>query len=160
MGRNAPTIREIPVADVYALRRAVLRGGDADARVAWDEDEAPGAFHLAAFTEASGVPVAVASFSQQPIAARPAAPAWRLRGMAVDQAHQGEGLGLALLRFAHDRLVRDGADVLWCNARMTAAAFYAKASFIVVSDSFTDDETGLAHQQMLLDLPAPLFTKA
>ena len=160
MGRNAPTVREVTAVDCYALRRAVLRGGDPDARVAWTEDDVPGAFHVAAFADVDDVPVAVASFSQQAIAARSHALAWRLRGMAVDPTHQGEGFGLAILRFVHDRLVRSGGDVLWCNARMTAADFYAKAGSVVVSDSFIDDETGLAHQQMLLDLAAPQFTKA
>ena len=144
-------VSEIDSGDTHTLRRAVLRGGDASSNVSWAEDARPGAFHLGV-REPSGEVIAVASFSQQGIEARPGQPAWRLRGMAVAHSQQGRGIGRLILDEAI-RMVRErGARVLWCNARDTAMNFYAGAGFVVVGEGFTTDETGLPHHLMVLDL--------
>lgn len=143
-------VRTIPASDAYALRRAVLRGGDPDANVAWAEDDRPTAFHLGVIE--GGEIVAVASLSEESLSGRPSARAWRLRGMAVANAHQGRGIGRALLAEAI-RLVRTKrATVMWCHARDTAMDFYANAGFVVIGDGFTTDETGLPHHTMARDL--------
>jgi GNAT superfamily N-acetyltransferase len=92
-------VTEISAADAYDLRRRVLREGRAAADVAFPEDDAPGAVHLGV-AGADGVMVAVVSLSPQPAPHRPGARAARLRGLAVEPEHQGEGLGRLLVEAA------------------------------------------------------------
>ena len=54
---------------------------------------------------------------------------WRIRGMATDPAHQGRGLGTAVLRALVDGVAARGGGRLWCNARTTAAPFYEARGF-------------------------------
>ena len=80
-------------------------------------------------------------------------PVLRLARLAVDQAGQGQGLGLELLRFVL-RLALQMADQYGCvgvvvDAKPKAAAFYAKYGFIPV-------ET-VEGQSDARPAPAPMF---
>ena len=143
-------IVEVIATDTHPLRRAVLRKGIPSDDVAFPEDDMEGAFHLAAVTD-SGV-VGVASFSPTPTPYRDGADAWQLRGMAVADELQGQGIGDALLRAAIERVRSTGATVLWCNARDSAARFYERLGFVVHGDGFVTKTTGLPHHVMVLDL--------
>lgn len=142
---------DVQVAEAYPLRRAVLRGGDPSAHVEWAEDDRPGAFHLGV-RDAGGLVIAVASFSEEPTDTRPGAKAWRLRGMAVAENRQGQGIGKTIVDTGVARVHALGATVLWCHARDTAIPFYARQGFVTVGDGFTTDETGLPHHTMVRDL--------
>ena len=128
---------------VHDLRRRVLRGGRADAEVAFPQDERPGAFHLA-LLGADGRPAAVASLAPEPWPARPGADAWRLRGMAVEPAHQGTGAGARLLVAAEAELAARGAELVWAEARDSAVGFYRRRGWRVVGEGFVGAE-GLPH---------------
>lgn len=67
---------------------------------------------------------------------------WLLRGMAVDPAFQGRGLGLELLR----RVEADMDRPMWCNARLAAAGFYARAGWRSCGPVFS--LAGEPHQRM------------
>ena len=142
-------VEDVDVAECYALRRAVLRDGDLSAVVSWPEDALPGAFHLA--VRADGAPVAVASFAPVATAHRPDAPAWQLRGMAVEPAHQRHGYGVALLDEAVDRVRAAGAQVLWASARDSALEFYTRCGMHVAGDGYVA-ALGLPHHVVVLDL--------
>lgn len=146
----AHVIAEIAAVDTHALRRAVLRKGMESTDVHFPEDEVDGAFHLAA-RDGDEI-VGVASFSATPTPYREGAAAWQLRGMAVSDDRQGQGIGAELLQAAIDRVRAGGADVLWCNARDSAQAFYARLGFVVEGDGFVTKTTGLPHHVMVLDL--------
>ena len=63
--------------------------------------------------------------------------AWQLRGMAVEQARRGAGVGRALLDFAC--LAIESAQeiqLVWCNARTEAVGFYQKQGWTVISGEF------------------------
>ena len=141
---------EVPAEGTHDLRRRVLRENRPDARLVFGGDAVPGAFHLAV-AGADGTVVAVASFSPEPTPYRPGRDAWRLRGMATDPARQGQGLGRRLMAEAVARLRREGAEVLWANARDTALGFYEGIGMEVVGDSFLT-EIGIPHHVVLLDL--------
>ena len=51
-----------------------------------------------------------------------------------------------------DRLAAGGTEVLWCNARDSAAGFYDRLGFEVVGEGFVLPESGFAHHVMLRDL--------
>lgn len=141
---------EIEAPATYDLRRRVLRSHLPGADVRNPEDEVPGAFHLGVVDDAGSV-VAVATFSPEPTPHRPGARAARLRGMAVEPALQGSGVGSLLLDAAVRRLGAEGFEVVWANARDSALAFYERRGWQVVGDPFVT--VGLPHHAIVLDLP-------
>jgi predicted GNAT family N-acyltransferase len=150
--RGILTVDEVPAEVTYDLRRAVLRpdGGE----IAWAGDEDPATFHLAARLD--GRVVGVLRFSPAPCPWRPEARApWQLRGMATDPAVRGTGAGRALLIDGLSRLTDRGGDLVWCDARVTAAGFYERFGFTVVTGPF--DKPGIGpHVGMVADVPPPV----
>ena len=128
----------------------MLRGGRADSDVVFAEDSVPGGFHLGAFVD--GRLVGVGSFSPEPTPYRPGAVAWRLRGMAVDESVQGQGVGTVLLEDAVGRLRERGASVLWANGRDTALGFYERHGWVVHGDGFVTGDVHLPHHVVVFDL--------
>jgi GNAT superfamily N-acetyltransferase len=150
-------VEEIEAEATHDLRWRVLRNRRAGATVVFPEDALPGAFHLAVRDVdevgiGSGAIVAVASFSLEETPYRPGRPAVHLRGMAVDGPSQHHGLGRLLITTVVERLRGEGAAVLWCNARDSAAGFYARQGFEVMGEGFVLPESGFAHHVMLRDL--------
>jgi predicted GNAT family N-acyltransferase len=139
-------VDEVPAEDTYALRAAVLRPGGGD--VVWAGDEDPATVHLAA-RDGAGAVIGVVRFSPAPCPWRPDARApWQLRGMATDPAVRGSGAGRALVVDGLDRLAARGADLVWCDARVTAAGFYELMGFAVVTEPY--DKPGIGpHVGML-----------
>ena len=76
----------------------------------------------------------------------------QLRGMAVDTAHQGRGIGRQLLDAAMERLRNAGFEVLWANARDTALPFYRRVGMEVVGEGFLTSDTKLPHHVVVRDL--------
>jgi len=105
----------------------------------FDGDEAETTQHWAAFAvnaSGGGEEEVVACLSLM-LNSFNAEPAWQLRGMAVDEAHQGRGLGRDLLKRAAAAAAAEGkAGCLWCNARTPAAGFYQKQGWTVLSEVF------------------------
>ena len=149
---NSVTVDEVPAEVTHALRGAILRpdGGE----ITWAGDEAPATFHLAARAP-DGAVVGVVRFSPTPCPWRPGAEApWQLRGMATDPAVRGSGAGRALLAEGLARVAARGGDLVWCDARVTAAGFYERMGFTVVTGEF--DKPGIGpHVGMLIEVPAP-----
>jgi predicted GNAT family N-acyltransferase len=146
------TVDEVPAEVTYPLRRAVLRPGGGN--LLWAGDEDPATFHLAARAP-DGTVVGVVRFSPAPCPWRGDARApWQLRGMATGAAARGTGAGRALVAEGLARVAARGGDLVWCDARVTAAGFYARTGFAVVTGEF--DKPGIgAHVGMLIDVPPP-----
>ena len=73
----------------------------------------------------------------------------RLRGMAIDPAYQGRGWGRVLVRHACRHVVAEDVELLWCNARVSAAGFYEKQGFELTGPVFLT-EPGVPHRVALL----------
>jgi predicted GNAT family N-acyltransferase len=144
-------IEDIAAEETHDLRWRILRNSRPGAPVVFPEDSRPDAFHLGV-RDPDGTVVAVASFSAEETAYRPGQRAVRLRGMAVDWPAQHHGLGRLLVTTVLERLGTDGVEVLWCNARDSAAGFYSRLGFEVVGEGFVLPESGIAHHVMLRDL--------
>jgi predicted GNAT family N-acyltransferase len=144
-------VEDIPAEATHDLRWRILRDSRPGAPVVFPEDSRPDAFHLGV-RDADGTVVAVASFSAEATPYRPEHSAVRLRGMAVDWPAQHHGLGRLLVTTVVGRLRRAGVEVLWCNARDSAAGFYARLGFDVVGDRFVLPESGIAHHVMLREI--------
>jgi predicted GNAT family N-acyltransferase len=143
------TVEEVPADVTYALRAAVLRpdGGE----ITWAGDEDPATLHLAAHS--GGRLVGVARFSPTPCPWRTATAPWQLRGMATDVTARGWGVGRAMVTEGLARVAGRGGDLVWCDARVTAAGFYERMGFAVVTGEF--DKPGIGpHVGMLRALAA------
>jgi GNAT superfamily N-acetyltransferase len=148
-------IEEVEAGATHDLRWRILRNRRPGAPVVFPEDARPGAFHLAVRDvdeTGSGAILAVASLCPEETRYRPGRSAVHLRGMAVDGPFQHHGLGRLLLASAVERLRDEGVAVLWCNARDSAAGFYARLGFGVMGEGFVLPESGFAHHVMLMDL--------
>jgi len=146
-----PEIVELAVHETYDLRWRVLRDGTPSDEVGYPEDGRAGTFHLGA-RDASGTPIATATFCVAGTPARPDAQAVQLRGMAVDPTLQQQGIGRHLVLAAIERLRADGAEVLWASARDTALGFYERLGMAVVGEGYLTDDTRLPHHVVVLDL--------
>jgi predicted GNAT family N-acyltransferase len=146
---TALRVDEVPAEVTYALRGAVLRpdGGE----IVWAGDEDPRTFHLAA-RDADGAVIGVVRFSPAPCPWRSDAQApWQLRGMATDPAVRGVGAGRAMVEEGLARMASRGGDLVWCHARVTAAGFYERMGFAVVTETY--DRPGIGpHVGMLREV--------
>ena len=136
----APVIRQATVEEIRPLRHAVLRPGLPLATAAFPGDELTTTVHLAA--DIGSRIVGCASWMRGEFSGEPA---YQLRGMAVDEAWRGSGLGQRLLA-ASDDLLPIGL-LRWCNARMTAVGFYQRHGWTIVSPVF-DIPTAGPHCRM------------
>lgn len=118
--------RRATLDELLPLRWAVLRPGRPLADARWPGDEHAQHWLL----EEQGRTVAVLSLFPTPWPEQGAS--WQLRGMAVEPARQGQGLGRALLEAAQQAL---GAP-MWCNARTGAAPFYLRGGWQPVGEVF------------------------
>jgi predicted GNAT family N-acyltransferase len=144
------TVDEVPAELTYPLRQLILRPDGQD--VVWAGDDEATTFHLAACT-GDGAVVGVVRFSPAPCPWRPDARApWQLRGMATDQTVRGSGAGRALVDDGLRRVAARGGDLVWCHARVTAAGFYERMGFAVVTEQYEKPPIG-PHVGMVIDLP-------
>jgi predicted GNAT family N-acyltransferase len=146
------SVAEVQADETYGLRGAILRpnGGE----ITWAGDEDPATFHLAARTD-DGAVVGVVRYSPAPCRWRPLARApWQLRGMATDAAVRGSGAGRLLVVEGLARVGDRGGDLVWCDARVTAAGFYERMGFAVVTGEFEKPGIG-PHVGMVIEVPAP-----
>ena len=147
-------IRTISAAETIALRWPVLRPGFPRETAIFDGDDAATTLHFGAFD--GDMLLGVASIYLVPcpekIPAQPGvSPAFQLRGMATlpDFRHAGFGTALLAACVAHARAER--AALVWCNARTSAVAFYAKNGWQILGAEFDIPTVG-PHLRMWLAL--------
>jgi GNAT superfamily N-acetyltransferase len=127
---------------VLPLRHAVLRPGRPVTDSAYAADAT--AVHLAAYDGDRVVGVATVFPEPDPDTGEPG---WRLRGMAVDPAVQGCGVGAALLAAVLEAARAGGAQLVWCNARVAAIRFYERHGLVASGDVFDVPHAG-PHRRM------------
>jgi GNAT superfamily N-acetyltransferase len=66
----------------------------------------------------------------------------RLRAMATSELIRGSGLGRMLVDAVCERIVADGGSSVWASARTTAAEFYTRLGFEIVSDEYEVEGIG------------------
>lgn len=110
------TIQPISPAQTYALRQAVLWPGQPLDYVQLPDDAA--GQHFGAVEQGRVVSVISLFISPEGTA--------RFRKFATDPAWQGRGIGSALLLHTIAAARSQGAHTLWCDARHSALAFYAR----------------------------------
>lgn len=134
-------IRVVEPNVIRPMRQRVLRPHQPIEAMAYPGDDEAEAFHLAAIDREQAV-IGIASFYRDPHPLEPHAGDWRLRGMAVDPAVQGRGLGSSLMRAGINQVIEQGGQRLWCNARVSAQGFYERLGFSTQGDRFEIDPIG------------------
>ena len=135
-------VERVDPALTHALRHRVLRAGQPASAVNTASDDHPEAAAFAART-GDGTVVGTVIVAPEPCPFLPDRPgAWRLRGMATDEAWRSRGIGAALLAVALDHMRAQGGTLVWCNARTPARAFYERAGFRAHGDEWVDPLIG------------------
>lgn len=129
-----PEIRRITAAETWPLRQAILRPGQPVEAAQFPGDQAPATRHFGAFE--AGHLLAIGSLFHAALPEKPGSPAFQLRGMATVPAARGRGLGRALALAGIAAARHAGVELVWCNARAPAVAFYRKLGFEVISPEF------------------------
>ncbi len=148
-------IREVSAAQTHVLRRAVLRDGRTDVKVAHPDDDHPEAFHLMAFCdgEPAGVVSCVPGAVRDNLGAGLGAGrnAWRLYQMGVAARFQKVGIGRRLIEEVAGHVRARGAGILWAMARDSAAGFYQSCGFLVVGGGYPG-WNDIPHHTVIRDL--------
>ncbi|HET8535786.1 MAG TPA: GNAT family N-acetyltransferase [Solirubrobacteraceae bacterium] len=121
-------IRAVDPAATRPLRQRVLRPHESLEELA--SHEPPGVHAIAAFID-TGELVA-AGF----VCPDGGPGAWRVRGMATDPQHRGQGAGAQILDRLVEHAIQQGATRVWCNARTPALGLYERAGFEPESEEF------------------------
>lgn len=137
----ADEIAEVAAEGLLGLRWRVLRIGrpPESARMVGDDDATTRHFALLR----DGEPRACVSLMAAPFPDADDGPRWQLRGMAVDNELQGQGVGSRLIQ-AIQALI---AEPMWCNSRTHAVGFYGRHGWRVTSDVFDVPKVG-PHKRM------------
>ncbi|OBZ71676.1 putative N-acetyltransferase YitI [Grifola frondosa] len=125
------------------LRHSVLWPDHPVSHVLLPEDHS--GCHYGAFLSARDIPVAVISVFKEPLpltgTITPEIPAGtsaaRFRKFACDPSFQGQGIGTKLLEHVFS-IARSElkCDVVWCDARISAAGWYERRGMIRFGDTF------------------------
>lgn len=136
-------VKELALDQVMDLRVRVLRKGTPTTHCNYPEDDYADVVHLG--IERSGRVVATSTWFMKDCAEIPGRKAMQLKGMAVDDALQGAGLGALLIGAGVEHARRRGAEIVWARARDSALGFYGRLGFETVGDGFVDEPTGMPH---------------
>jgi predicted GNAT family N-acyltransferase len=144
------TIRQARCDEIIDLRHRVLRNGLPRETACFSGDDDAQARHFIAMDDA-GTIVGCASVIPNPWQG---APAWQVRGMAVDEGFRKRGIGEALLRAIEQSVAAtsNAPCKLWCNARTPAVDFYRRHGWEIASDEFVIETAG-PHFKMTRLLP-------
>ena len=125
----------IPVSpeQTYPLRRAVLRKNMPNEPHEFKGDFDNGAFHLGFFLEDRIVGVVTVLIFENVA---------QIRGMAVDEAFQGKGIGAQLVKEAEFLIKQKQVSRIWMNARASAVSFYEKLGYSILGDRFEIEPIG------------------
>ncbi len=124
----------VEAAVVRPLRAAVLRPGQPPEALHYPGDEDPRSGHFAVSLGAG--PIGIASVMPDGHPGDPSPGDWRIRGMAVEQAHRGRGVGGALLASCEAHARNGGGARLWCNARIDARNLYLRIGMVIEGEQF------------------------
>jgi len=148
MSRQTYIVTRTTVDQILDLRQRILRAGLPVDAARFYGDDHPYAAHFSVVHNASVI--GCATVTREALENQPG---WRLRGMAVEDGFQNQGIGAALLRAAHQHVEQSDNHFLWCCARQPAIRFYERNGWRVTSDVF-DIPTAGPHVVMVWDKSA------
>jgi ribosomal-protein-alanine N-acetyltransferase len=135
-------IRRVELSEIIDLRHRVLRAGLPREEAIFSGDEAATAMHFAAYSGDDVVGCATIHLNEWQ-----GEPAYQLRGMAVDFAKQGAGIGQIILVDVYRVVQESGIKMMWANCRIGAIRFYERQGWEYASEEFEIPKAG-AHFRM------------
>ena len=136
-------VSQVALADIMQLRVAVLRKGTPATDCNYPEDSFPDVVHLAIIHE--GTAVATSTWFMKECPEKPSVMAMQLKGMAVADHLQGEGLGALLIDAGIELAMKRGTAIAWARARDSALGFYERLGFVSTGHGFIDGPTAMPH---------------
>ncbi len=131
-------VESVDVEIVRPLRLRYLRPGQPDDSIAYNSDDFDSVRHFAVRDDEGRVIGVGSGHVENRVAGHPPhlMPGFRVRGMAVDPAWRGKGVGRAILA-ALIQAARDAdAAEVWANARVGSLNIYEKTGFKRLSSEF------------------------
>jgi ribosomal protein S18 acetylase RimI-like enzyme len=134
------SIQEITAINTYAIRQPVLRADKPIESCRFEGDELPSTHHFGCFVEdqligvISLYEIGNPHFDKQK--------SFQIRGMAVLNGYQKQGVGEALVRAAESFCANQKTSIIWFNARTSAVGFYKKMGYEVTGSEFEIKEVG------------------
>lgn len=133
-------IERIEPAEARPLRRALLYPTSPPGAVDYEADAHPSALHVGAFKD--GVLIGIATVHPQPMPSATQAGDWRVRDVAVEHGHRGQGVGAWLLERCLEHASAGDGRVAWCTARVGAYGFFERLGFRRTGAPFEDPQGG------------------
>lgn len=128
------TIKQISPWETIPVRGPVLRPGKPVAACIFEGDDLPTTTHLGLYSnnELAGI----VSIFQSVSALFEQQKQFQLRGMAVLEHYQKQGLGEKLVEAAEKLISENEGEMIWFNAREGAVGFYKKLNYKLKGDVF------------------------
>jgi len=139
-------VRPIAAEQTRPMRVEILRPASPVDDLVFPGDDDELTLHVGAFEEDGellGITSVYAESRADSVA--PAPMEWRLRGVATAPSARRRGVGSALMAACLDHVEQHGGDLVWCNARTPAVAFYTAHGFVVTSEEFEIEGAGPHH---------------
>ncbi|POB12623.1 GNAT family N-acetyltransferase [Halobacteriovorax sp. DA5] len=133
-------VKRIHLKDTYKIRRSVLGINGNESSYKFVADDESDTFHLGAFVENNLV--SVASFYFNPNPKFNIDNQYQLQGMATLESYRKQGFSRELLNVAFPIIKQNFCNLIWCNARIEARAFYEKLGFESFEDEFEIEGIG------------------
>ena len=132
--------KEVVAVETYSVRHAVLRQGKPLETCAFDGDNLSSTKHFCCFDSVAAI--GVISVFDNKTSIFPSYKQFQLRGMAVLESHQKQGIGNNLILFAEKYIKSQNGEIIWFNAREVAVPFYEKMGYQIRGNPFKIQDIG------------------
>lgn len=133
-------IKEISSLETFSVRLPVLRPGKSIETCHFDGDNLASTRHFGFFSD--GELAGVASLFKSDSSLIQEQKQFQLRGMAVLEKFQKQGIGELLVKHAEENALSRGGELIWFNAREVAVRFYEKLDYKKIGKSFEIGDIG------------------
>lgn len=133
-------IKEIPSKETHIVRQPVLRKGKPIETCIFEGDDLEDTHHFG-FYKNNHLTGIISLFSKiNPTFA--AKKQGQIRGMAVLEEYQKQGIGDVLVKHCEDFCIKNDVRLIWFNARTAAVGFYKKLNYQIVGEAFDIKDVG------------------
>ena len=128
------SIKEITVQETYHLRHQILRPHQSINDCKYDGDTDKLTRHFGMYLE--NELIGIVSIYKSPLNHIEDEECWQIRAMAVTTSVRKKGYAKKLLKEIEDYAIQNGANYIWCNARISALGFYEKNNYKIYGKEF------------------------
>lgn len=133
-------VKEITSLATYSVRHPVLRDGKPIDSCYFEGDDLVTTKHFGIFEDTNLV--GVISVFKNNHALFDDTNSCQIRGMAVLENFQKQGLGEKLMKHCEDYITSQKNSLIWFNARKKAVGFYEKLDYQIIGEAFEIEDVG------------------